>query len=87
MAPFREQFYDPITDNEPIPQRNSSRHIPNAKLFKYSAFDNPTTNILSFEATQPRQDGPDERRDDELMDELEDPEVNQPESLATYIRI
>ena len=84
MAPFREQFYDLITDNEPIPQRNPSRRIPNAKLFKYSAFDNPTTNIPSFETIHPRQDGPDERGDDDLMDKSEDPEVNQPESPNLY---
>ena len=82
MAPFREQFYDLITENEPTPQRISSRRVPNAKLFKYSAFDNP--NILNFEANQPRQDDPDDRGDDDLMDESEDPEVNQPESPNPY---
>ena len=79
MAPFREQFYDLVTDNETIPQRTPVRRIPNAKLFKYSAFDNPSTNIPSFEAKpQLPDDHPDERREDELMDESDDPEVNQP---------
>ena len=83
MAPFREQFYDLITENEPTPHRITSRRVPNAKLFKYSAFDNP--NIPNFEATQPRQHNLNDRGDDDLMDESEDPEVDPPELSLIHI--
>ena len=78
MAPSREQFYDLTTGTAPIPHRRiTSRRVPNTKLFKYSAFDNP--NIPSFETTLPRH-----QDNEELMDESEDPDIDQPESPSPY---
>ena len=83
MAPFREQFYDLVTGSAPLSHRKRSlRHISTAKLFKYSAFDNP--NIPSFDTSTPRfADHPDEG-DEEVMDESEDPEIKHPDSPDSY---
>ena len=41
MAPFREQFFDLLRTEESTQKRKHGRHPPTAKLFKYSAFENP----------------------------------------------
>ena len=41
MAPFREQFFDIIRNDEHEPTRRFPRHPTTSKLFKYSAFHNP----------------------------------------------
>ena len=80
MAPFREQFYDLVTGTAPLSHRRISlRHVPTAKLFKYSAFDNP--NIPSLDTTPPRHQ---DEGDEEVMDESEDPDIDQPESPGPY---
>ena len=41
MAPFREQFFDLLRTEEPTQKKKPGRPIPTARLFRYSAFENP----------------------------------------------
>ena len=82
MAPFREQFYDLVTGSAPsFHRKNSRRHIPSAKLFKYSAYDNPIIPGLDASTQQP----PDpEIEDEEMMDDSDNPGANPPDSPESY---
>ena len=74
MAPFREQFYDLVTGAAPPPHRKQSRrHIPSAKLFKYSAYDDPV--IPGIDTSVQQTPDPD-IEDEEMMDDSDNPGNN-----------